>query len=129
MAKKHPTGSELEILEILWEKGPGTVRSVNEDLMNKGKNVGYTTTLKMMQIMTNKGLLSREMDGRTHIYSPVIQAGAVRKDLTDRLINTVFGGSASRLVLQALGHYRATPGELKEIKELIEKLENKNNHS
>lgn len=126
MATKNPTGSELEILKILWDNGPATVRSVNEELESKGKNVGYTTTLKMMQIMTNKGLLSREMDGRTHVYSPCIQAVAVRKDLTERLINTVFGGSASKLVLQALGHHRASPGELREIKELIKKLENKN---
>jgi len=125
MTTKRPTGSELEILEILWEKGPSTVRYVNEELENKGKNVGYTTTLKMMQIMTDKELLSREMDGRTHIYSPLIQAGAIRGDMTEKLINSVFGGSASKLVLQALGNHSATPEELKEIKDLIEELEKK----
>ena len=126
MTLKRPTGSELEILEILWEKGPSTVRFVNGELEHKGKNVGYTTTLKMMQIMTDKNFLSREMDGRTHVYSPLIQAGTIRKDMTEKLIDSVFGGSASKLVLQALGNYKATPEELREIKDLIEKLEKKN---
>ena len=113
------TDSELEILEILWETGTATVRQVNEELEHKGKNVGYTTTLKMMQIMTEKGLLDREMDGRTHVYSPLLQAGAARNALIDRIANAAFGGSAMKLVLQALGNHKATPDELREIKALI----------
>jgi len=123
MSNKRPTESELEILDILWQSGSATVRQVNELLEAKGKKVGYTTTLKMMQIMTEKGLLSRAMDGRTHIYSALIQAGTARTALIDRMVNAVFGGSATRLVLQALGNHRATPEELHEIRELIDKLE------
>jgi BlaI family transcriptional regulator, penicillinase repressor len=124
------TDSELEILEILWETGTATVRQVNEELEHKGRNVGYTTTLKMMQIMTEKGLLDREMDGRTHVYRPLLQAGAARNALIDRVANAAFGGSAMKLVLQALGNHKATPQELSEIKALIDNLEKeqKNGH-
>jgi BlaI family transcriptional regulator, penicillinase repressor len=131
MSSLRTTDSELEILEILWETGTATVRQVNEELEHKGKNVGYTTTLKMMQIMTEKGLLDREMDGRTHVYRPLIQAGAARNAMIDRVANAAFGGSAMRLVLQALGNHKATPEELSEIKALIDSLEkdqNKGHH-
>lgn len=120
---RRPTESELEILEILWEAGNATVRQVNEQLEQKGKNVGYTTTLKMMQLMTEKGLLSRSMDGRTHIYTALIQAGTARNALIDRMVDAAFGGSATKLVLQALGNHKATPEELQEIRALIDKLE------
>jgi|WetSurSiteA1Bulk_404760.scaffolds.fasta_scaffold01134_2 BlaI family transcriptional regulator, penicillinase repressor len=123
MILKRPTESELEILEIIWQTGSATVRQVNELLEQKGRNVGYTTTLKMMQIMTEKGLLSRAMQGRTHIYSAMIQAGATRNAMIDRMITAAFGGSATKLILQALGNHKATPEELREIRELIEKLE------
>jgi BlaI family penicillinase repressor len=120
----RPTESELEILEILWQKGSATVRQVNEHLEKNGKNVGYTTTLKMMQIMTEKGLLSREMFGRTHLYLPLIQASATRNALIERMAEIAFGGSAMKVVLQALGNNKATPEELREIRDLIDKLEN-----
>lgn len=123
MTIPRPTESELEILEVLWENGPNTVRFVNEKLDRKGKNVGYTTTLKMMQIMTDKGLLSREMHGRMHIYTPLIQASTARSVLIERMINSVFGGSAAKMVLQALGNHQSTPEELQEIRELIDKIE------
>jgi len=123
MMLKRPTESELEILEIIWQTGSATVRQVNEQLEKKGKNVGYTTTLKMMQIMTEKGLLTRIMEGRTHIYSAIIQAGAARNALINRMIDAAFGGSATKLVLQALGNHKATPEELNEIRSLIDKLE------
>ena len=123
MIFKRPTESEMEILEIIWQTGFATVRQVNEELEKKGRNVGYTTTLKMMQIMTEKGLLSRSMDGRSHIYSALIQAGTARNALIDRMVESAFGGSATRLVLQALGHHKATPEELREIRSLIDKLE------
>jgi len=121
--QKSPTESELEILEILWEYGQCTVRSVHEHLEQKGKNVRYTTTLKMMQIMTQKGFLSRITDERTHTYSPVLQSGATRNALITRMANTAFGGSAMKLVLQALGNQRTTPEELKEIRDYLDKLE------
>jgi predicted transcriptional regulator len=123
MIHQRPTGSELEILEIIWRTGSATVRQVNEELEKKGRNVGYTTTLKMMQIMTEKGLLTRAMDGRTHVYSALIQAGVARNALINRMIDSAFGGSATKLVLQALGNNKATPEELNEIRNLIDKLE------
>ena len=117
------TDSELEILEILWEAGSATVRQVNEKLESKGRNVGYTTTLKMMQIMTEKGLLDREMEGRYHVYHPLIQAGTARNALIDRVVNAAFGGSAMKMVLQALGNHKTSEEELEEIKALIKKIE------
>jgi len=123
MSIPRPTESELEILEVLWEHGPRTVRFVNEQLERKGRHVAYTTTLKMMQIMSDKKLLSREMNGRTHIYSPLIQAQVIRSALIDRLVNSVFGGSATRLVLQALGNHKTTAEELQEIRKLIDEIE------
>jgi BlaI family penicillinase repressor len=129
MTSLRTTDSELEILEILWEAGSATVRQVNQELERKGRNVGYTTTLKMMQIMTEKGLLDREMDGRTHVYSPLIQAGAARNAMIDRIAHAAFGGSAVKLVLQALGNHKATPEELREIKALIDTLEKEQNNS
>ncbi len=130
MSSLKTTDSELEILEILWETGTATVRQVNKELELKGKNVGYTTTLKMMQIMTEKGLLDREMEGRTHVYRPLLQARAARNAMIDRVANAAFGGSAMKLVLQALGNHKATPDELREIKTLIAELEKeqKNGH-
>jgi len=119
----RPTDSELEILEILWETGSATVRRINEEMERKGRNVGYTTTLKMMQIMTEKGLLAREMEGRTHVYTSLIQAGATRNALIDKMANAAFGGSAMKLVMQALGNHKATREELSEIKALIHKIE------
>jgi predicted transcriptional regulator len=129
MSTLKPTDSELEILEILWETGNATVRQVNEELEHKGKNVGYTTTLKMMQIMTEKGLLDREMDGRTHVYRSLLQAGPARNALIDRVANAAFGGSAMKLVLQALGNHKATPDELRDIKALIDELEKEQKNS
>lgn len=120
--KFKPTESELEILSILWKKGPSTVRVVNEE-MSRNKNVGYTTTLKLMQIMTEKGMLEREMDGRTHIYNVVAKQDDIQVRMLDRLLETAFGGSASKLVLQALGNHETSDEELQEIKALIKKLE------
>jgi predicted transcriptional regulator len=119
----RPTESELEILEILWQKGAATVRQVNEQLETQGKHVGYTTTLKMMQLMTEKGLLSRKPAGRLHIYEPLIQEGATRNALINKMIDAAFGGSATKLVLQALGNHKTTPEELREIRQLIDKME------
>ena len=121
-AKFKPTESELEILSILWNKGPSTVREVNEE-MNRAKNVGYTTTLKLMQIMTEKGMVEREMDGRTHIYYAVARQEDAQVRMLDRLLETAFGGSASKLILQALGNHKTSEEELAEIKALIKKLE------
>jgi predicted transcriptional regulator len=122
MNNYKPTEAELEILSVLWEKGSSTVRTVN-DILNTKKSVGYTTTLKLMQIMTEKGILDRTLKGRTHIYSPVILEEDVQKRLMDRLLETAFRGSAKKLILQALGNHRASNEELMEIKEMIKKME------
>ena len=119
-----PTESELEVLAILWKNGPSTVRFVNDHL-NEKREVGYTTTLKIMQIMNEKGILSRENEGRTHIYKPEIPQEEIQGKLVDRLLETAFGGSASNLVMQALGNHKSSQEELEKIKELIKKLEDK----
>lgn len=117
-----PTPAELEILQILWEHGPNNVRFVNDQL-NKQKIAGYTTTLKIMQIMTDKGLLSRNTESKTHIYASLISQAEAQQEMLDKLLHTVFGGSAKKLVMQALGNHNSTKEELEEIKKLIEKLE------
>lgn len=118
-----PTESELEILQILWKKGAATVRQVNDELLLH-KEVGYTTTLKLMQIMHEKKLVSRTEEGRYHIYRAVIEEENTQKLLLDRFIDTAFRGSASRMVMQALGNQSVSKGELDEIKAWIESLEN-----
>ena len=125
MKKTHslkPTESELEILQIIWQHGPSPVRFINDEL-NRKKQVGYTTTLKLMQIMIDKGLLKRKEDGRKHIYSAVIQAQETRNLLLGKFLESTFEGSAMKLVMQALGNHNASPSELQELKELIEKIE------
>jgi len=117
-----PTESELEILQVLWEKGPSLVRTVNDEL-NKSRDTGYTTTLKLMQIMTEKGLLSRTKEGRGHIYHPEVEKSATQKQMLDKMLDGVFGGSASTLVMQVLGNNKASEAELDEIKNYINQLE------
>ncbi|WP_020528101.1 BlaI/MecI/CopY family transcriptional regulator [Flexithrix dorotheae] len=118
-----PTESELDILQILWEFGPSTVRFVNDQL-NKLKTTGYTTTLKIMQIMAEKGLVARELSGKTHIYEAVAKEEATQLQLLDRFVEKVFKGSAAKLMLQALGNKKSSPKEIKQIKKLLEDLEN-----
>ncbi|MCB0597932.1 MAG: BlaI/MecI/CopY family transcriptional regulator [Phaeodactylibacter sp.] len=117
-----PTESELEILQVLWENGPSSVRFVN-DKLNEGREVGYTTTLKLMQIMADKGLASRNTDNRTHIYQAAVSEADTQKRLLQKFVSTAFRGSAMKLVMQALGNHQASPEELDEIKALIEKME------
>jgi BlaI family penicillinase repressor len=120
-----PTDAELEILQVIWQHGPASVRFVNDQL-NTHKQVGYTTTLKLMQIMTEKGLLFRAEKGRKHIYDAVEQEKETKKLLLDKFVQTAFGGSAMDLVLQALGNHRTTPEELNELKAMISKIEKEN---
>lgn len=120
--KIKPTEAELDILAILWEQGPCSVRYVN-DKLNMTRRVGYTTTLKQLQIMFEKNLVSRTNDGRTHIYAAAGDKEATQNQLLDRLLNTAFGGSASKLVMQVLGNHQSSSSELEEIKALINKLE------
>lgn len=120
--KNRPTESELKVLQILWDEGPQTVRYVN-DKLNIAKTVGYTTTLKIMQIMHEKGILSREAEGRTHVYTSILKQEDAQKFLLDRMVDAAFGGSANNLVLRALGDYKTSPEELEKIKALISKIE------
>lgn len=128
MSKKlkiKPTESELEILQILWEHGPSSVRFVNEKL-NEKREVGYTTSLKIMQIMADKALVERNTESRTHIYSPMVSEDATQKQLLQKFVDKTFRGSAMKLVMQALGNHEASDEELQKIKALIEEIENKN---
>lgn len=124
MKQEHlkPTESELEILQVLWAKGASTVREVNEQL-NLRRETGYTTTLKIMQIMTEKGLLTRDESQRTHVYSAVVQEQDMQKQLLDKFLDSVFKGSTTNLVMQALGNSQTTADELREIRKLIDDME------
>jgi len=120
----QPTDSELEILQLLWQNGESTVRQIN-DLLNKKREVGYTTTLKLMQIMLEKKLVERDANQRTHIYSASVTEGDTQKKLLERFVDATFRGSSLKLVMQALGNHETTQEELEEIKDLIKKIENK----
>ncbi len=117
-----PTESELEILKVLWTKGASTVREVNE-ILNEAREVGYTTTLKIMQLMAQKGLVNRDESTRTHVYTAAVAQNNVQNHMLDQLLESAFGGSASELVMNALGRSKASQKELDEIKALIQKLE------
>jgi BlaI family penicillinase repressor len=117
-----PTEKELEILQILWYKGPSTVRDVHEALGGENAN-GYTTILKMMQIMTEKGLVTRQKTGKLHLYRTAFSQQSTQQQMVDKLISTVFQGSAMQLVMSALGTSKSSKEELKEIKKYLEKLE------
>lgn len=125
MASKYikPTESELEILNILWQKNIATVREVHEELA-KTKEAGYTTTLKLMQIMHEKGLVKRDESMRTHIYQPAVNKEKTQKHLLDKMIDSLFGGSSTQLVLQALGNgsQKVSAEELNQIQTLINNL-------
>ena len=118
-----PTESELEILQILWRKGLATVREVHEEL-SLTKQAGYTTTLKLMQIMNEKGIVKRDDSIRTHIYQAAINKEKTQKHLLSKIIDNLFGGSPTQLVIQALGDesHRASPEELEKIQLLLNTL-------
>jgi BlaI family penicillinase repressor len=118
-----PTESELEILQILWEKGEASVREVHEILIAT-KDAGYTTTLKLMQIMLEKGLVERDATSRTHIYKALIKQADAQKHYLDKMINNVFNGSAANLVMQALGNHRSSKAEIDAIKQYLDNLKN-----
>ncbi len=111
----------MEILQVLWAKGNCTVREVHEALDKKES--GYTTTLKLMQIMHEKGLVARDTSAKTHIYKALINQETTQRHLVKKMIDNVFNGSAARLVMQALGNGKTSLKELEEIKSLIQKLE------
>jgi predicted transcriptional regulator len=122
--RQKPTESELEILQILWQEGPVSVRVVNEAL-NQQREVGYTTTLKLMQIMLEKGLVERNDKSRTHIYKAAVSEKDIQQQLLQKFVDTTFRGSAMKLVMQALGNHNTSSEELEEIKALIKQIEDK----
>ena len=109
---------------MLWQSGPSTVREVHS-VLEASKNAGYTTVLKLMQIMADKGLLTREESGRAHIYSPVINREEAQRRAVGDLIESMFGGSAAQLALRALAEQRASKKELAEIRNLLNEYEGK----
>ena len=120
----RPTEAELELLRVLWERGPLTVREIHEGL-GDDKETGYTTTLKILQKMTDKGLVQRDETNRSHIYEPVAKAGDTQRQLVRDLVSKAFGGSPARLVMHALSEKKASPAELSEIRRLLDELEAK----
>ncbi|MEQ9120467.1 BlaI/MecI/CopY family transcriptional regulator [Fulvivirga sp.] len=122
----QPTEKELDILQVLWAKGPQTVREINDQLQSE-KEIGYTTTLKLLQIMHDKGLVSRELNGKTHIYKSIVSESATQQKMLDKVVDKVFKGSAMNLVMQALGNSKSTDKELDEIRAYIDQLKNDKN--
>jgi len=115
------TEKELEILQIVWEKGSASVKDIHEAMGGDDAN-GYTTILKFMQIMHDKGLVTREKSGKLHVYQAVPSLENTRQQLLDKMISTVFQGSAARLVMSALGNNTSSKEELDEIKAYLDKL-------
>jgi predicted transcriptional regulator len=121
--KLEPTKSELEILQVLWQNGPSTVRFVNDRLNEQKREVHYTSTLKLMQIMTEKELLTRDESNMKHIYSAAMDEQKMKGLLLDKFVDNMYNGSAGNLVLQLLGNKKASKNELEAIKDLLKKLE------
>ena len=122
----HITEAELEILQVLWDKGQATVKEVHEALSAE-REAGYTTTLKQMQVMYEKDLLTRDDSRRQHIYFPNVEIGKVQRKFMDKVMKSLFSGSAGELVLNALSNYKTTPEELEQIKTLIDKAKKSKN--
>jgi len=116
-----PTESELEILQVLWQRGKATVREVHEELSTT-KDAGYTTTLKLMQIMNEKGLVKRDDSSKTHIYEALVSKEKTQQHIVGKLMNTLFDGSASQLMMRALGGNKPSKKEIDEIQKLIDQL-------
>jgi predicted transcriptional regulator len=118
-----PTESELEILQVMWSKGQCTVRDVHEELA-KNKDAGYTTTLKLMQIMHDKGMVERDTTSKTHLYKALFTREQAQSNALDKILSTVFKGSTSNLVIQALGQHRASQDEIDAIKNYLDQFDN-----
>jgi predicted transcriptional regulator len=126
MSRKRPkpTAAELEILSVLWEQGPSTVRAIH-DILSTGKETGYTTTLKILQKMTDKGLVTRDESRRSHVYRAAVQAEQTQRQLVDELIEQAFGGAAEKLVMQALSSRKVDAHEIEALRKLLDELEEK----
>jgi BlaI family transcriptional regulator, penicillinase repressor len=117
-----PTSAELDILRVLWDRGPSTVREVHE-VLAETKPMGYTTVLKVLQIMTTKGLVSRNQEARAHVYEAGQPAEKTKRQLTGDLLQKVFGGSASQLMMHALSGKKASRADIKEIRRFLDEYE------
>lgn len=123
--QSEPTKSELEILQVLWKSGPSTVRFVNDELNEQKRAVQYTSTLKLMQIMTEKGMLISDKTNMKHIYSPAIEEKKTKGFLLEKFVDTMYNGSSTSLMMQLLGNKKTSQEEIDEIRSLLDKLENK----
>ena len=121
-ARSQPTNSELEILRVLWQRGPSTVREVYETI-NQVKATGYTTVLKLMQIMTEKGLVQRDEEQRAHVYEARFEQGETQRQLVGDLLERAFDGSAAKLLMHVLSDQKASAEELSEIRKLLDRYE------
>jgi BlaI family transcriptional regulator, penicillinase repressor len=120
----EPTKSELEILQVLWQHGPSTVRFVNDQLNEQKRAVQYTSTLKLMQIMVEKEMLNRDESNMKHVYRPALEEQKTKGFLLDRFVESMYNGSASSLMMQLLGNKKTSQKELQAIKDLLNKMEN-----
>src|SRR5215831_2742741 len=121
---RKPTAAELEILQVLWDRGPCTVRDVHEALHEK-KDLGYTTVLKLMQIMTTKGLVRRDEKQRAHVYEAYQPAERTKRQFAADMLQRVFDGSASDLMMHALAGHAASKEEMDELRRLLDEYERK----
>ena len=119
----EPTRSELEILQVLWKHGPSTVRFVNDTLNEMKRAVQYTSTLKLMQIMAEKQMLTRDESNMKHIYQPAVEEQKTKGFLLDKFVESMYNGSASNLVMQLLGNKKTSKKELQAIKDLLSKFD------
>ena len=120
--KIKPTDSELEVLALIWQRGALTVRQIH-DQIKRSRDIGYTTTLKIMQIMFEKDMLTRSKQGKTHLYNVVESQQKTQDGLVNKMVNTAFHGSAKDLVMQALGSTKTSKAELDEIRAYLDKIE------
>ena len=124
MLTPRPTPAELEILRVLWDRGPSLVRDVQE-VLNAERPTGYTTVLKLLQIMADKGLVSRDENARAHVYSARLPQSQTQRQLVRDLLQRAFAGASGQLVVQALSEKKASPEELAEIRRLLDSMERK----
>jgi BlaI family transcriptional regulator, penicillinase repressor len=121
--KMEPTKSELAILQVLWKHGPSTVRFVNDTLNAQKRAVQYTSTLKLMQLMVEKGIVERDESQMKHVYRPALEEQRTKSFLLGRFVETMYEGSASKLMMQLLGNRKASKEEIQVIKDLLDKME------
>ncbi|MBS1532364.1 MAG: BlaI/MecI/CopY family transcriptional regulator [Bacteroidetes bacterium] len=121
----EPTKSELEILQVLWEHGPSTVRFVNDKLNEQKREVNYMSTQKLMLIMLDKGFVTKDASQMTHVYEAAVDESKTKGYMLDKVVDNLFNGSASSLMMQLLGNKKISPEEMEEFKELIKKIDEK----